>query len=149
MKDIWSCWKYQVCTLEKEPHQSSKKMLDDSFPIQIESWWNAKVQGQCLVALSLSLSSLLSFYPVPGVRWNKSHKLVCRKIQFWKWRMVLRRKWWLCFHFHHLTPLQTWWDNKKKLSGGMALQGNSWSCSCENVWLGRWLRRWMREVEQY
>ena len=33
-------------------------------------------------------------------------------------------------------------------SGGMALQGNSWSCSCENVWLGRWLRRWMREALQ-
>ena len=32
--------------------------------------------------------------------------------------------------------------------GGMALQGNSWSCSCENVWLGRWLRRWMREALQ-
>ena len=30
----------------------------------------------------------------------------------------------------------------------MALQGNSWSCSCENVWLGRWLRRWMREALQ-
>ena len=30
----------------------------------------------------------------------------------------------------------------------MALQGNSWSCSCENVWLGTWLRRWMREALQ-
>ena len=30
----------------------------------------------------------------------------------------------------------------------MALQGNPWSCSCENVWLGRWLRRWMREALQ-
>ena len=30
----------------------------------------------------------------------------------------------------------------------MALQGNSWTCSCENVWLGRWLRRWMREALQ-
>jgi hypothetical protein len=30
----------------------------------------------------------------------------------------------------------------------MALQGNAWSCSCENVWLGRWLRRWMREALQ-
>ena len=34
------------------------------------------------------------------------------------------------------------------VAGGMALQGNSWSCSCENVWLGRWLRRWMREALQ-
>ena len=33
-------------------------------------------------------------------------------------------------------------------AGGMALQGNAWSCSCENVWLGRWLRRWMREALQ-
>ena len=28
------------------------------------------------------------------------------------------------------------------------MQGNAWSCSCENVWLGRWLRRWMREALQ-
>ena len=51
------------------------------------------------------------------------------------------------FTFIISLPLQTR-RNKKKLSGGMALQGNSWSCSCENVWLGRWLRRWMREVER-
>ena len=38
--------------------------------------------------------------------------------------------------------------NSDFVSGGMALQGNSWSCSCENVWLGRWLRRWMREALQ-
>lgn len=42
---------------------------------------------------------------------------------------------------------QTFWPIKL-ISGGMALQGNSWSCSCENVWLGRWLRRWMREALQ-
>lgn len=30
----------------------------------------------------------------------------------------------------------------------MALQGNPWVCSCENVWLGAWLRRWMRETLQ-
>ena len=38
--------------------------------------------------------------------------------------------------------------NSALVPGGMALQGNSWSCSCENVWLGRWLRRWMREALQ-
>lgn len=30
----------------------------------------------------------------------------------------------------------------------MALQGNPWTCSCDNVWLGKWLRRWMRETLQ-
>ena len=39
-------------------------------------------------------------------------------------------------------------SNSSFVSGGMALQGNAWSCSCENVWLGRWLRRWMREALQ-
>ncbi|XP_059082371.1 chaoptin-like isoform X2 [Tigriopus californicus] len=34
------------------------------------------------------------------------------------------------------------------LQGGLALQGNPWKCSCENVWLGEWLRRWMRETLQ-
>lgn len=45
---------------------------------------------------------------------------------------------------------KTHWEHTgtKALQGGMALQGNSWSCSCENVWLGRWLRRWMREALQ-
>lgn len=33
-------------------------------------------------------------------------------------------------------------------SGGLALQGNPWRCSCENTWLGLWLRRWMRETLQ-
>ena len=33
-------------------------------------------------------------------------------------------------------------------SGGLALQGNPWRCSCENIWLGSWLRRWMRETLQ-
>lgn len=33
-------------------------------------------------------------------------------------------------------------------SGGLALQGNPWRCSCENTWLGSWLRRWMRETLQ-
>lgn len=36
----------------------------------------------------------------------------------------------------------------KVMQGGMALQGNPWTCSCENVWLGVWLRRWMREALQ-
>ena len=34
------------------------------------------------------------------------------------------------------------------ISGGMALQGNPWSCSCENTWLSKWLLRWMRETLQ-
>lgn len=45
---------------------------------------------------------------------------------------------------------QTHWENTgtKTLQGGMALQGNPWTCSCSNVWLGKWLRRWMREALQ-
>jgi len=57
--------------------------------------------------------------------------------------------------FEYLSPTtlygnQTHWEQKgtKALQGGMALQGNLWSCSCENIWLGRWLRRWMREALQ-
>ena len=34
------------------------------------------------------------------------------------------------------------------VSGGLALQGNPWSCSCSNRWVGLWLRRWMRETLQ-
>ena len=97
MKDIWSCWKYQVCSVEKEPHQSSKKMLDDSFPIQIES---STAMSGCAFTFTLITFSV---HPVPGVPWYTSHKLACRKNRFGKWRMVLWRKWWLCFHFHHLT----------------------------------------------
>ena len=54
----------------------------------------------------------------------------------------------LCVFWQDCRPIkQTFWPIKL-ISGGMALQGNSWSCSCENVWLGRWLRRWMREALQ-
>ena len=147
MKDIWSCWKYQVCSVEKEPHQSSKKMLVDSFPIQIESWRNAKVQGQCLVALSLSLSSLLSFHPSLASHGINLTSLHAEKFTFESEGWSFGGNGGCVFTFIISLPLQSW-RNKKKLSGGMALQGNSWSCSCENVWLGRWLRRWMREVEQ-
>ena len=34
------------------------------------------------------------------------------------------------------------------VSGGLALQGNPLSCTCNNIWLGVWLRRWMRETLQ-
>ncbi|XP_037779787.1 chaoptin-like [Penaeus monodon] len=33
-------------------------------------------------------------------------------------------------------------------SGGLALEGNDWTCECSLVWLGRWLRRWLRETLQ-
>ncbi|GFT86110.1 chaoptin [Nephila pilipes] len=31
-------------------------------------------------------------------------------------------------------------------SGGVLLEENPWSCSCDLLWLGRWLRRWLRET---
>ncbi|KAA0200562.1 hypothetical protein HAZT_HAZT004559 [Hyalella azteca] len=34
------------------------------------------------------------------------------------------------------------------VAGGLALQGNEWTCDCSLVWLGRWLRRWLRETLQ-
>ncbi|KAK4289666.1 hypothetical protein Pmani_037377 [Petrolisthes manimaculis] len=33
-------------------------------------------------------------------------------------------------------------------AGGLALEGNDWTCECSLVWLGRWLRRWLRETLQ-
>ncbi|RXG56366.1 hypothetical protein Avbf_12825 [Armadillidium vulgare] len=33
-------------------------------------------------------------------------------------------------------------------NGGLALQGNDWTCDCSLVWLGQWLRRWLRETLQ-
>lgn len=57
--------------------------------------------------------------------------------------------------FESLDPVtlysnQTPWEltGTKIMQGGLALQGNPWQCSCENVWLGVWLRRWMREALQ-
>ncbi|GIY64517.1 uncharacterized protein CDAR_103451 [Caerostris darwini] len=35
---------------------------------------------------------------------------------------------------------------KNNLKGGVLLEENPWSCSCELLWLGRWLRRWLRET---
>ncbi|KFM75099.1 Chaoptin, partial [Stegodyphus mimosarum] len=32
------------------------------------------------------------------------------------------------------------------ITGGVLLEENPWSCSCELLWLGRWLRRWLRET---
>ncbi|GIY46850.1 hypothetical protein CDAR_586671 [Caerostris darwini] len=30
--------------------------------------------------------------------------------------------------------------------GGVLLEDNPWVCSCELVWMGKWLRRWLRET---
>ncbi|XP_064104932.1 chaoptin-like [Macrobrachium nipponense] len=42
------------------------------------------------------------------------------------------------------------WESKGTLfvRGGIALEGNDWTCECSLVWLGRWLRRWLRETLQ-
>ncbi|KAG7172303.1 Chaoptin-like 1 [Homarus americanus] len=34
------------------------------------------------------------------------------------------------------------------VAGGLALEGNAWTCECSLVWLGHWLRRWLRETLQ-
>ena len=31
-------------------------------------------------------------------------------------------------------------------SGGLLLEGNHWTCSCDNGWLGTWLKRWYLET---
>ena len=31
-------------------------------------------------------------------------------------------------------------------SGGLLLEGNHWTCSCDNGWLGNWLKRWYLET---
>ena len=50
--------------------------------------------------------------------------------------------WWLATQSGQLK------QNLYAVSGGLALQGNPWSCSCSNRWVGLWLRRWMRETLQ-
>nr|XP_045584572.1 chaoptin-like [Procambarus clarkii] len=42
------------------------------------------------------------------------------------------------------------WESKGTtfVAGGLALEGNEWTCECSLVWLGRWLRRWLRETLQ-
>ncbi|XP_047469149.1 chaoptin-like [Penaeus chinensis] len=42
------------------------------------------------------------------------------------------------------------WESKGTtfVAGGLALEGNDWTCECSLVWLGRWLRRWLRETLQ-
>ncbi|KAG8198837.1 hypothetical protein JTE90_007139 [Oedothorax gibbosus] len=32
------------------------------------------------------------------------------------------------------------------ITGGVLLEDNPWTCSCDLLWLGRWLRRWLRET---
>ncbi|KAG8187144.1 hypothetical protein JTE90_004887 [Oedothorax gibbosus] len=32
------------------------------------------------------------------------------------------------------------------ISGGVLLENNPWRCSCDLLWLGKWLRRWLRET---
>ncbi|GIX91851.1 chaoptin [Caerostris extrusa] len=32
------------------------------------------------------------------------------------------------------------------ITGGVLLEDNPWACSCELVWMGKWLRRWLRET---
>ncbi|XP_015910441.2 chaoptin [Parasteatoda tepidariorum] len=32
------------------------------------------------------------------------------------------------------------------ITGGVLLEDNPWNCSCELLWLGRWMRRWLRET---
>ncbi|XP_071533425.1 uncharacterized protein [Panulirus ornatus] len=42
------------------------------------------------------------------------------------------------------------WESKGTtfVAGGLALEGNEWTCECSLVWLGKWLRRWLRETLQ-
>ncbi|XP_076032645.1 chaoptin [Oratosquilla oratoria] len=51
---------------------------------------------------------------------------------------------------HVLYDNGTDWETKGTtfVAGGLALQGNEWTCDCSLVWLGRWLRRWLRETLQ-
>ncbi|XP_071039126.1 chaoptin-like isoform X1 [Parasteatoda tepidariorum] len=32
------------------------------------------------------------------------------------------------------------------ITGGVFLEDNPWSCSCELLWMGDWMRRWLRET---
>jgi len=34
----------------------------------------------------------------------------------------------------------------RHLTGGLLLEGNQWTCSCDNGWMGNWLKRWYLET---
>ncbi|XP_055951250.1 chaoptin-like [Argiope bruennichi] len=37
-------------------------------------------------------------------------------------------------------------DQTQHILGGVLLEDNPWICSCELLWMGKWLRRWLRET---